>query len=133
MSSSFSFFLFLLHLRHMEIPCPGIKSKPHLQPTPQLQQCQILNLLHQSGAYFFVLFTSVIYLEILLKCLNFELSLLEATIKTTKIFIENSLKSREQMSSHFTSSYLSFLHHHMWLLSLPGTDMCNVDKFPKRE
>ena len=29
-----------------EIPGPGIESKPQLQPTPQLQQHQILNALH---------------------------------------------------------------------------------------
>ena len=38
-------FLSWPHLWHMDISGPGIKSKPQLQPTPQLQQCWILNLL----------------------------------------------------------------------------------------
>ena len=33
----------------MEIPGPGIKSKPQLQPTPHLRQRQILNPLHRAG------------------------------------------------------------------------------------
>ena len=33
----------------MEIPGPGIKSEPQLQPMPQLRQHQIINLLHHSG------------------------------------------------------------------------------------
>ena len=37
-----AFFLYLPHPRHMEFPRPGIESEPQLQPTPQLQQCQIL-------------------------------------------------------------------------------------------
>ena len=34
--------------RHVEVPEPGIKSELQLQPTPQLQKCQILNPLHQA-------------------------------------------------------------------------------------
>jgi len=34
---------------HMEVPWLGIESKPQLQPTPQLQQSQILNQLHWAG------------------------------------------------------------------------------------
>ena len=32
----------------MEVPGPGIESEPQLRCTPQLQQCQILNPLHQA-------------------------------------------------------------------------------------
>ena len=46
--SCFSFFLFKLHLWHMEVPEPGIKSKLQLWPPPQLPQCWILNSLHQT-------------------------------------------------------------------------------------
>ena len=47
---SFFFFPFFWpHLQHMEIPGPGIKSEPQLQPMPQLQQCPILNLLSYRG------------------------------------------------------------------------------------
>ena len=42
----FSFFFFLPHLQHVEVPRPGIKPVPQLQPEPQLQQCQILNMLY---------------------------------------------------------------------------------------
>ena len=38
----FVLFCLWLHPRHMKIPGPGIKSEPQLQPTSQLQQCQIL-------------------------------------------------------------------------------------------
>ena len=41
-----SFFLFQ---QHMEVPRPGVKSKPHLQPTPQLWQHWILNPPCQAG------------------------------------------------------------------------------------
>ena len=41
------FFLFWPHLQLVEIPQPGIKSKPHLRPT--VQQHQILNPLHWAG------------------------------------------------------------------------------------
>ena len=37
-----------LHSWHMEVPGPGIKSEPQLQPTPQVRQCKILNPLCQS-------------------------------------------------------------------------------------
>ena len=37
-------FFFWPHPHHMEVPEPGIKSEPQLQPMPQLQQCWILNL-----------------------------------------------------------------------------------------
>ena len=40
--------LFQLHLWHMEVPRPGNESEPQLQSMPQLQPCQILNLLHHS-------------------------------------------------------------------------------------
>ena len=43
------FFLFQLHPLHMEVPGWGMESEPRLQPTPQLQQCQILNPVHHSG------------------------------------------------------------------------------------
>ena len=33
----------------MEVPGPRSESKPQLQLTPQLWQCQILNLLRQTG------------------------------------------------------------------------------------
>ena len=32
--------------QYMDVPRPGIKSEPEFQPTPQLQECQILNPLH---------------------------------------------------------------------------------------
>ena len=41
------FFLFQPHLWHMEVPGSDIESKTQLQPTPQLWQHQILNLLCQ--------------------------------------------------------------------------------------
>ena len=37
------------HPQHMEVPSPGIESKPQLGPTPQLQQRHILNQLCYSG------------------------------------------------------------------------------------
>ena len=42
---SLFFFFFWLH---MEVPGLGVASRPWLQPTPQLQQCQILNQLHHN-------------------------------------------------------------------------------------
>ena len=48
----FSFFLFFfkwLHPWHVEVPRPGIESKPQLQPTPQLRQSWILNPLCWPG------------------------------------------------------------------------------------
>ena len=42
------FFLFWLYPRHMEVSRPETESELQLQPTPQLQQCQILNPLHQA-------------------------------------------------------------------------------------
>ena len=38
----------MAHLRHTEVPRPGIEPKPQLQLTPQLQQRQILNPLRQA-------------------------------------------------------------------------------------
>ena len=32
-----------LYLRYMEVPRPGIRSEPHLQPMQQLWQCWVLN------------------------------------------------------------------------------------------
>ena len=43
----FFFFFFAPHLWHMKVPRPEIKSKLQLWPIPQLQQCWILNPLHQ--------------------------------------------------------------------------------------
>ena len=43
------FFFFRLPPRHTEVPGPGIKSELQLQPMLQLQQCWILNPLHQAG------------------------------------------------------------------------------------
>ena len=43
-------FLFQLYLQHMDIARQGIKSKPQLQISPQLHQCQILNPLCSAGA-----------------------------------------------------------------------------------
>ena len=40
---------FLPHPWPLEIPGPGIESEPQLRPMPQLWQCQILDLLCQSG------------------------------------------------------------------------------------
>ena len=40
---------FFFFFGHMELPRQGIQSELHLQPMPQLQQCQILNLMHHSG------------------------------------------------------------------------------------
>ena len=39
-------FLFWLHPWHMEVPGPGTESELQLWPTPQLQQCRILNPLY---------------------------------------------------------------------------------------
>ena len=39
---------FMATLRHMDVPMPGAESKPHLRPTPQLQQCWTLNPLCQA-------------------------------------------------------------------------------------
>ena len=47
-SFSLSLFFFL-NPQHIEVPGPRIKSKPPLQPTPQLWQHQILNSLCQAG------------------------------------------------------------------------------------
>ena len=50
-SLSFFFFVFLFfspHPQNMEVPWPGVESE--LQPTPQLQQCWILNPLHLAGS-----------------------------------------------------------------------------------
>ena len=44
----FPFFFFGLPKTY-GVPRPGIESKPALQPTPQLQQYQILNPLHWAG------------------------------------------------------------------------------------
>lgn len=42
--SDISFYLYFgPHQQHMEVPRPGIKSKPEVQPKPQLQQSQIHN------------------------------------------------------------------------------------------
>ena len=42
-----SFYLFIWpHPQHMEVPWPGMKSEPQLQPTPQLWQSWILNPQH---------------------------------------------------------------------------------------
>ena len=35
-------------LWHIEVPGPGTKPKPELGPSPQLQQCWILHLLHRA-------------------------------------------------------------------------------------
>ena len=43
------FGFFWLHLQHMEVPRPGIKSEPQLWLTPQVWQHRILNPLHHSG------------------------------------------------------------------------------------
>ena len=43
------FIFFLFRPRHMEVPGPGIKSEPQLQPMPQLQQHWILNPPHGAG------------------------------------------------------------------------------------
>ena len=43
------FCVFFPHSQHMEVPQPGIKSKPELQPTMQLWQRWIVNLLHWPG------------------------------------------------------------------------------------
>ena len=50
-SKSFLFFLsfFVSHTCSIWKFGPGIKSEPQVQPTPQLQQCQILNQLSHSG------------------------------------------------------------------------------------
>ena len=37
------FLFFWQHLRHMDVPGPGIKSEPQLRPTLQMWQCWILN------------------------------------------------------------------------------------------
>ena len=42
----FIIYLFWLHPWHMEVPGPGIKFEPQLQPTSRLWQYQILNPLH---------------------------------------------------------------------------------------
>ena len=44
----FFFFLILAATGQMEVPGPGIKSKPQLQPIPQLQHWWTLNPLHRS-------------------------------------------------------------------------------------
>ena len=36
------------HLWHMEVPRVGVESELHLRPTPQPQQCQILNPLSEA-------------------------------------------------------------------------------------
>ena len=38
-----------MHPQHVEVPRPGVKSKPQLQPMPQLQQYQILKTLSGPG------------------------------------------------------------------------------------
>ena len=49
-SFSLSFFhSFLLHLRHVRVPGPGIKSKQQVRPTPHSWQHRILNPLHWAG------------------------------------------------------------------------------------
>lgn len=45
----FLFFAFASPLKNMHAPRPGIESKSHLWPRPQLQQCQILNLTQSQG------------------------------------------------------------------------------------
>ena len=45
----FFFFLFWLPPRPMEVPGPGIESRPQLWPTPQLHQCWIINSQHWAG------------------------------------------------------------------------------------
>jgi len=47
----FVFFAFLAHPRHIEVPGPGIESKPQLQTMPQLLQCLILNPRLDSGNF----------------------------------------------------------------------------------
>ena len=37
------------HLQHMDVPGPGIKPEPQMQPVPHLWQSQILNPLHYAG------------------------------------------------------------------------------------
>ena len=45
-----SHFVFLgLHLGRVEVPRPGVESELHLRPTPQPQQCGILNPLSRAG------------------------------------------------------------------------------------
>ena len=41
-------YLFWPYTQHMEVPGPGIKSEPQLQPVPQLWQCWILNPLSRA-------------------------------------------------------------------------------------
>ena len=41
-------YLLWLHLQHVEVPGPGIKSKPQLQPVPLLQQRWIFTPLDHS-------------------------------------------------------------------------------------
>ena len=45
-----NYYYLWMYLWHMEVPRPGIESKPQLQPTAEQQQGQILNPLHQGRA-----------------------------------------------------------------------------------
>ena len=38
-----------LHSWYMQVPRPGVESELQVEPTPQLQQSQILNPLHWAG------------------------------------------------------------------------------------
>ena len=53
---SLFYFIFWLHLWHVEVLRPGIKPKPRQQPKPQQWQCQSLNLLSHQGTPFSLIF-----------------------------------------------------------------------------
>ena len=55
MTGTPTFFSLHLHLQHMEVPRLGVKLKLQLRPTPQLQQCQILNPLSKARDQTFIL------------------------------------------------------------------------------
>ena len=62
---SFSFFFFFLepHLRHMEVPGPGIEPMPQQQLKSQKWECPILNLLSHQGTPFHSFFYVTIQLS----------------------------------------------------------------------
>ena len=57
---SIMFFLFIATPVYMEVPRLGVESELQLQPTPQPQQCLILNPLSEAGDQTLILVDTIV-------------------------------------------------------------------------